>query len=271
MNVFYSEDISSALRGIIVAKDNYRTGHSSPWDDFDYKVKFKIYFKDEKTEILLGHIRILKNHQKNTANFFKEKGTKIDNKNYEITDLFNDNEIISLPLNLSFYKKLKSIFNSEDENIIDFLTSIRDGSTFISEENIFSKFSGYNDTLLREGSTSEAILKKGYQVALGRYADIKTISLDININHEKFDTFNLNFDKNRKYGERNINLLIGRNGSGKTYILNNIINSILNINNSKISYPYFNKIIIAAFSPFEKFLTQHDISNIYINEIKNKK
>ena len=104
MKVFYSEDISENLIGIVITKDNYRTGHSSPWDDFDYKVKFKIYLKNEKSEQLIDHIRILKNNEKNTAKYFKEKGIKINSKNYDISEVFNE-EVISLPLDLSFYKK----------------------------------------------------------------------------------------------------------------------------------------------------------------------
>lgn len=268
MQVIYTENISKNYCGIFLAKDNYRTSYLQPWDDFDYKVKFKIYYKknEQENEQLLGFIRVLKKDKKNTFEYFKEFGTKLDEDNYDVSDLF-DESMISLPLEVNFYKKIKVLFVSDENKIIEFLGSIRDASYLIEEEGEFSKFDGYSSSLMREGSASEAIIKKGYPISIGRSLDNSKFKLNVELDESKFDNIILNFDIEREYGERNINLLIGRNGSGKTYVIDRLIRTILGVDSKKIDYPYFNKVVISAFSPFENFLTVGDLSEAY--KLKN--
>ncbi|MCU4411106.1 AAA family ATPase [Acinetobacter oleivorans] len=268
MQVIYTENISKDYNGIFLAKDNYRTGHVQPWDDFDYKVKFKIYYKknNQDNEQLLGFIRVLKSDNKNTFEYFKKFGTKLDEENYDVSNLLDDS-MVSLPLEVNFYKKIKVLFESDEDAINDFLSSIRDASYFIEEEEIFSKFGGYSSSLMREGSTSEAIIKKGYQISIGRSLNNSNFNVSIELDESKFDNLILDFDIEREYGERNINLLIGRNGSGKTYIIDRLIKTILGMDVRKIEYPYFNKVVVSAFSPFESFLTVGELSEFY--KLKN--
>ena len=118
MQVIYTESISTNYHGIFLAKDNYRTGHDEPWDDFDYKVKFKIYYKNSKqdSEQLLGFVRILKLDIKNTFDYFKKFGIQLDEKNFDVSNLL-DETTISLPLEVNFYKKVRVLFESDDERI----------------------------------------------------------------------------------------------------------------------------------------------------------
>ncbi|MFN3289712.1 MAG: AAA family ATPase [Acinetobacter sp.] len=264
MQVIYTESISTNYHGVFLAKDNYRTGHDQPWDDFDYKVKFKIYYKNSKqdSEQLLGFVRILKLDIKNTFDYFKKFGIQLDDKNFDVSNLL-DETMISLPLEVNFYKKVKVLFESDDEQINIFLNAIRDASYFINEKEEFSKFGGYSSTLMREGSASEAIIEKGYQISLGRSLNNSKFKVNMELDENKFDDLVLNFDIEKEYGERNINLLIGRNGSGKTHIIDNLIKTILGLDVKKINYPYFNKVLISAFSPFENFLTVNDLSDLY--------
>ncbi|KAA8953409.1 AAA family ATPase [Acinetobacter baumannii] len=268
MQIIYTEDISNNYSGIFLAKDNYDTWYPHPWDDFDYKVKFKIFYKknEQEDEQFLGFIRILKKDIKNTFEYFKKFGTKLDEKNYDVSVLL-DESIISLPLEVNFYKKIKVLFNSDENKINEFLSSIRDASYFIDDEEEFSKFNGYYDSLMREGSTSEAILKKGYQISIGRSLNNSRFKVNIELDESKFDNIILNFDIERDYGRRNINLLIGKNGSGKTYIIDQLIKTILGVDSRKIDYPYFNKVVVSAFSPFESFLTVGDLEEAY--KLKN--
>lgn len=264
MQVIYTESISTNYHGIFLAKDNYRTGHDEPWDDFDYKVKFKIYYKNSKqdSEQLLGFVRILKLDIKNTFDYFKKFGIQLDEKNFDVSNLL-DETTISLPLEVNFYKKVRVLFESDDERINIFFNAIRDASYFIDEKEKFSKFGGYSSTLMREGSTSEAIIEKGYQISLGKSLNTSKFRVDIAFDEDKFDDLVLDFNIEKEYGERNINLLIGRNGSGKTYIIDNLIRTILGMGVKKIDYPYFNKVLVSAFSPFENFLTVNDLSDFY--------
>jgi len=268
MQIIYTEDISNNYSGIFLTKDNYDTWYPHPWDDFDYKVKFKIFYKknEQENEQFLGFIRILKKDIKNTFEYFKKFGTKLDEENYDVSVLL-DESIISLPLEVNFYKKIKVLFDSDENKINEFLSSIRDASYFIDDEEEFSKFNGYYDSLMREGSTSEAILKKGYQISIGRSLNNSRFKLNIELDESKFDNIILNFDIERDYGQRNINLLIGKNGSGKTYIIDQLIKTILGVDSRKIDYPYFNKVVVSAFSPFESFLTVGDLEEAY--KLKN--
>ncbi|MDC4563751.1 hypothetical protein NQ786_18700, partial [Acinetobacter baumannii] len=211
-------------------------------------------------------IRVLKSDNKNTFEYFKKFGTKLDEENYDVSNLLDDS-MVSLPLEVNFYKKIKVLFESDEDAINDFLSSIRDASYFIEEEKTFSKFGGYSSSLMREGSASEAIIKKGYQISIGRSLNNSNFNVSIELDESKFDNLILDFDIEREYGERNINLLIGRNGSGKTYIIDRLIKTILGMDVKKIDYPYFNKVVVSAFSPFESFLTIGELSEFY--KLKN--
>lgn len=266
MQVIYTQEIEKDLSGIILAKDNYRTHHQEEWDDFSYRVKFKIYYKSSKKEkeVLLGCIRVLIENIKKTSTYFTEKGKKINEKNYDITSLFDEN-VVSLPLEIDFYKKVRTVLveNGEQDKITSFLRSIRDASYFSAEKHLFSKFQGYYETIMREGSTTEAVMEKGFSVSQGRYIIKKKFDVCIPLGSERFDDLDLSFDLEKKEGARNINLLIGRNGVGKTFIIDQIIKTILGISENKIEYPYFNKVVVSAFSPFENFPISSDISDLY--------
>ena len=260
MDIIYSEKISADAVGIVVTKDNYDTLHSSEWDDFDYKVKFKIFYKKDESDNhnFLGYIRILVQNNKNTFEFFKKNGKRIDENNYGISHLFTG-DVVSCPLDIEFYEKINKIFNSNPDDIDIFLDAMKDASYLNSGSKYFSSFDGYACTILREGSTAQAILAKGYGLAIGRPLLQSKFEVKIETDSNKFDTLTLKFDNTRKFGRRNINLLVGRNGSGKTFLMDNIVKNVLGLSTKKIDFPYFNKVIMCAFSPFEEFLTEFEL------------
>lgn len=109
------------------------------------------------------------------------------------------------------------------------------------------------------GSSAEALMRKGYQVALGRYVAEKKFSLTINSLESSFESIDFNFDVNRKVGKSNISLLIGKNGVGKSHILKKLSEIVTGIDNGKEEMPIFHKLIVMSYSPFETFYTKDEI------------
>ena len=78
---------------------------------------------------------------------------------------------------------------------------------------------------------------------------------------DTFDDLCLKFDTSRIIGKSNINLLIGKNGVGKSHVLKRLSEIITGVIDSKDNPPYFHKLIMIAFSPFESFYTKNEIFN----------
>lgn len=274
MKYYYSESLSiENYPGLHFLQDHIGTNYKGPWDDFGYTITFNAYYVIDSEKRKLGSLKILINGYDDTSSYFKNNGEKIENKIYEITNTLDNKNIVSLGDDIDFYKKLNSLFGETKAD--DILNKIRDAGYFNSDFDEYSKWDGFSGSFMR-GSASSAILKKGFQFALGRYIPQNKFSITISELGDTFDDLHLKFDTSRELGKSNINLLIGKNGVGKSHILKKLSELITGVIDSKESHPYFHKLIIIAFSPFENFYTKNEIfemlSNRYAeNDGKNNK
>ncbi|RCU45205.1 ATP-binding protein [Corallincola holothuriorum] len=257
MKYYYSESLSiENLDGFHLLQDHRGTNYKSPWDDFGYIITFKLYYVSEKQKRKLGTLKILIKDKEDSSLYFKENGKPLESKYFEITDVLNIDNIVSIGEEVDFYKKINSLFSeSEAEEI---LIKICDAGYFNDQYDEFSSWKGFSGSFMR-GSASSAILKKGYQIALGRYIPKKTFDITLTELGDTFDDLCLKFDTSREIGKSNINLLIGKNGVGKSHALKKLSEIITGVIDTKDNHPYFHKLIMIAFSPFESFYTKSEI------------
>lgn len=238
---------------IVMIQDHIATRHTVPWDDFDFIIMFNIYIYIDKQRHDIGMTRVLFNGEKNTAKYLFDNGIKINDSIYDVGAAFKDDSTVSLPTDIEFYQKLNKIF-TDNTNRIEALKTLCDASYNINRLKEYKEWDGFNKSVLRDSNTAEAILAKGYQIAVGRYTPTESFNIEIpNLSSETIDPITLRFDNTDSINKSNINLLIGKNGVGKSFVLNELSKIIIGATQIDDSWPYFNKLITVAYSPFEKF------------------
>lgn len=171
--------------GFHLLQDHMGTNHSSPWNDYDYIVKFKLYYVDELSKQNLGFLRLLIKEQKDTSKFLIEKGEEVEKNIYKIENAISQEIAVSLPLDIDYYHKLNKLLTTN--SIDQFLALICDASYFYSKISTYRSWDGFSGTLMREGSSSEAILRKGHQIATGRYSPEESFTINVELAPESYD------------------------------------------------------------------------------------
>lgn len=257
MKIYYSETLQiDSIEGLHILQDHLGTAYRSPWNDFGFIITFNLYYTKEKLKRNIGKFKILANGHDDTSVFFKENGVRHQDKIYRVDEIIDIEKIVSLGGDLDFYKKINSLFSvSEVEEI---LKTICDAGYHQEKYDEYSKWNGFSGSFMR-GSSSEAILKKGFQIASGRYIPEKKFQMTLSELGDFFEPVTFKFDNSRDVGKSNINLLIGKNGVGKSHLLKSISEIITGLRETNDKKPYFHKLIVIAFSPFENFYTKNEI------------
>ncbi len=259
--------------GFHLLQDHFGTNHSNPWNDYDYIVKFKLYYVDNSSKQKIGFLRLLVQGQSDTSKFLMEKGEEVEKNIYKIEHAINQEIAVSLPIDIDYYHKINKLLtkNSVDQ----FLALICDASYFYSRISTYRSWDGFSGSLMRGGSSSEAILRKGHQIATGRYSPEESFTIKVELENESFDPVHFVFDNQREISKTNINLLIGKNGVGKSFLLKALSEIITGVQEIDDRWPYFHKLIVVAYSPFEEFHTKDnlldELDKKYFNKKKVKK
>ncbi|EHI99058.1 hypothetical protein CDLVIII_2413 [Clostridium sp. DL-VIII] len=224
------------------------------WDDwFKYSTMYDLWVVNEnKEKVWIGKVKI------------GQVDMKSDQRRPDIRNTFNQlgEVFFSLGQDDYYYERIKELGDDLRDEILNNLNDMA------KNEKIFDKYIGLNVTqnsLLRGISTKTVIeqfrrIAKGgarltsysfrYQAAISKELDIKSMELSFDI-------------KPKSNPPTNIQVLIGRNGVGKTHLINNMINSIVNsIENEEYgsftseedSTDIFSKVVFVSFSAFDEEL-----------------
>ena len=243
------------------------------WDDFCYRTTFVLYyFQNKQTCHQIGNLKIIKKD--------------MQGGNVDIPNMFNElsDDYCSLGWDQNYYEEIMGIFKSNSTNIFK---SLRDCAY---NQNIYESFKD-------EYAMKKSLLRKiTSQNVKETFKNI--INKDASQTQYKFEFAFKNSDV--KLGvsvipnsnpPTNIQVLIGRNGVGKTRLLAGIAESIIEEKNDK--YPgiegqilfldkddesaKFSSLITMGFSPFDAFLpltkykiNKKNIEYIYVG-LKNVK
>ena len=222
------------------------------WNDFHYRTLYQITLFDEHgTKHDLGHIKI--------ANFGQTTEERI-----ELPQQFEalDEQFFSLGQSVDYYEIIQSL-SSELKELL--LVGLRD---IIFDEKLQLRALEEEVTkisLLRD--TSLTSIKGQYK----RVLDGGAILTEYNFEYEtkKTDTeagFKLEFNVNPESNPpTNIHVLISRNGVGKTQLLNNMVKTLMNDENSKGKFKqikdegndteeeFFSGVVSVSYSAFDPF------------------
>lgn len=243
-----------ALDGFHLLQDHLGGPYAYPWDDFDYVVTFQIQRVVNGKREFFGRTKVLAKGYNDTSTYFKKHGVPCC-KSYEIGKLLNLEAVVSLAGDVSYYQRLHKALGGAAAK---FLSEICDASYLLNRKLEHGQWPGFDVALLRSGSMARAMLKKGRQIAAGRYEPDAKFEFEVGDLPKDFEPIRFRFDNERKLGRTNINLLIGRNGSGKSHVLRHVVDLVTGVVETNSS-PYFHKVVVVAYSPFETFRTENQL------------
>ena len=225
----------------------------SNWDDYTFKTTFTLYYSlgNHENPIEIGNIKI--------GYLGQSDGSRTYDKIPKVFDRLPD-DYFSLAESPEFYENLREIFEDYTIDVLRVLRCVAiDGDAF----NIAKNEAVFNESLMRDVNIN-TITGQFNRIITGDKKREKFEFEFIRKGHE-FSEINLDFNVDPlSLPPSNIQAIIGRNGLGKTTLLNEMINSLVakskprnagfyEANGSKIESGYFSTIVSVSFSAFDPF------------------
>lgn len=229
------------------------------WNDYSFVTQFQMVVYDKHgNSNNIGDVKI------------GFKGQTIETATYEkLSDEFTElnDEYFSLGASIGFYKSI-SMLGDDGRNILKRLNDLASTPSLVEkirDEEVFSV------SLLRD--TSLSVIRGQYQRVLNGGKELTDFVFSyVREGSEKFSSIKINFDVFvESKPTTNIHAIIGRNGVGKTTLLNDMINAITNPpdsmgkfidqsgwRESDIDKEYFSSLVSVSFSAFDPFIPPKD-------------
>lgn len=215
------------------------------WNDYGYYTSFNLFYCDDEGKV----------HEVGSVKIYSKQDDCVKDK-LDNTITFLDNKYCSLGQDLSYYRNLKYFLPSEYKNIFKRLNDI---AIFPEIKNSFIKEKGVLISLLRF-SGAEKALNEATEIINDQYEN-KNISFAYKVK-VPYDfcpvTLVFNFERSEYFPYR-INVLIGKNGTGKTQILSKISDSLSGYTDRQEENvfigrrPPIDKVMSISYSAFDQF------------------
>lgn len=243
------------------------------WDDEGYKTSFRLHYcTNNKKIITFGDVKILNNENKNTYELLP--------LDYTFKNL--DESFFSLGEKVDYYRKLGKQHYSLYEFVLRNLNDI--GYISGLKEKIANN-SGYHKSLLRFSSSVMA-LKNAKLIIDGGYTreeNTNYIYSTLLDNADSQHKINFSFQSDNYLSNRSF-VLIGKNGVGKSKVLENLIYDITKKNKDSFNYlestfsiPDYSRILLYKYGLYDSYdsISQSDtvimIQNYYSTDTINEK
>lgn len=232
---------------------------TDPWDDYGFETKFHMYYKKSlNAKVLIGEVKIGFKGQRSKLDLDNAAGKIYGHSTKKVIDKKFDSinkNFFSIGQSPEYYENIYKIFNDETARILGYLNDIALHTNFLE---LYKDESVLKNSLLR--SQDEWSIK--YQFNQIIYGREKLTDFHFLFNYKEKD---LNFKvKALSNPPSNIHALIGRNGVGKTTILNGMFDELINKNGNgkfkafritdSIDTNYFSKAIYISYSVFGSYL-----------------
>lgn len=226
------------------------------WNDFSFVTMFDVALFDEHgIRFDLGSVKI----------GFAGQTTSVSTySTFQSSFLALPDSYFSVGQDVSYYSALRD--NVSDETRIAFLSGLQDIVLKIGRAEVFQHEDVFRTSLMR--SVSLTAIEGQFRRVLSGGAPLTDFDFDFELpQSESVAGINLKFVVNASsVPSTNIHALIGRNGVGKTTLLNEMISSILRTEGSTAQFVinsmfsqapippgYFSSLISVAFSAFDPF------------------
>lgn len=247
----------------------YMVLETNNWNDYNYCTKFRLYYHEKEREIIeIGDIKIL------------NKTNKITKKDIDLTFTELDDNYTSIGQNINFYRNLHRHLGPEKGyQVLRDLKDLVIYSDEIKENWSSAEKLGINQSLTRNSEVNYLlkrrtwILEEFFAEGVDTEEDIDnsfgysvTIGDSLNPHEVHFD-----FEPSEIISSR-INVIVGKNASGKTQYLINLIRDIIRYDTTKNKstskgefdgneIPNFTKIIVLSYSIYDDFIGTIDYNS----------
>lgn len=225
------------------------------WNDYSYRTSFGMYYCDEQAEVHeIGSLKIYcyDNDESRTSNYSMHTRHSING--FVIQQL--DRKFCSLGQDLSYYQNLKKYFPNQS---VDILRRLNDIAIFEDIRDAFIYEEGVRTSLLRFSGAEKALMEARNIIVQYRHYD-KDISFSYKVKAPYSDfSATLKFDFRKNILPYRINVLIGKNGTGKTQILSHLANSLSGYTDTKEAdafiggRPLIDRVMSISYSAFDSF------------------
>lgn len=223
------------------------------WDDFSFHTHFGAFYINEHSErIDLGNVKI---------GYFGQEGGHADRK-LSVNQKFNqlENIFFSVGLDVEYYERLNKLGDSTRDSILKGLNDIAFDSDLYenaSKENVFKS------SFLRH--ISETTITGQFRRIAHGGVRLTKYNFEFTSTVNKNRPFSISFIVEPEITPpSNIHVLIGRNGVGKTFLINNMIESLIThenrnniglfiLNTEEEEDHHFANLVCVSFSAFEEF------------------
>lgn len=252
MKIVYVGRDSNKFKELKLAGDDFIALWSDNWDDFGYKTTLNVNAYIDGEEVELPRIKILFDSVKNTYKYLDALLEDGWNGEFPV----NESNYISLPVSIEFYELMVGHGGVEKARIC--AEYLHDASySILIEENEsvieLSNEQAFTTSLLRDRSAGVA-LQDGFRVFKDDFIEMSDFILSFDFNNEKRE---IGFNFKEDVLPKDINVLIGSNGCGKSQTLHKMVNKWLDPKSK--NNVYFSeevnarKMIVVSYSPFELF------------------
>lgn len=236
------------------------------WDDYHYKTTFdvKIYRNNEEYNDLSRKILFEEQDNIYASSDIFDKYCE-DEEFIDIEIVRKNHKFISLGYD---YKELMIIFPENFNDILKILNDVIYLEKFDSQSLLLrlKETKGFNDSLCRDQSARK-ILEEGNSLLYGEELSSERFKFkfSFNIEDREYD-YDFNFVKNDL--PYRINILIGKNGSGKSQTLLNLSNHLIFSKNSEAKVSptpnFIENLMVVAYNPYENFYVNIENDNLDI-------
>jgi len=240
------------------------------WDDFDYKTMFPVVCRMAGSFVDLESIKILIANEKTSFAYLDDLISNGWDGEFPIPET----DYVSLPQSITFYEQINGHLGQEVT--LEIAKLLRDASYMVwVEEDEKSRAlvatEGFRISLQRERGSKSSYLNAW---KLFSNAGVKVSDFSFNFRDGKgtVQAIKFKFDQTSIL-PHDINLLIGPNGVGKSQTLMQMVESWLDFDIAEDEVGFtenlnINQMIVASYSPFEKFPV--DTHNVPDPSVKRK-
>lgn len=227
------------------------------WNDYGYRTTFHVAYCDQDRKVhKIGGLKIYHYDldEKRTETYHHAVSLLMPSEVVRLDDKF-----CSLGQSLSYYQNLKTYF---PESYVEILERLNDIAVQPTLKEKFINEHGVQTSLLRESSAEKALNEADHLLETDRLKQ-KDMSFSYRVAVPYSETpvelaFNFTKDDDLPY---RINILIGKNGTGKTQVLSQLANSLSGISDTAEDRgamfigkrPPIDKVISVSYSAFDSF------------------
>lgn len=225
------------------------------WNDYNYYTSFGMYYCDENGNVYeIGSLKIYyyNNDEARTNNYSEHTRHYLENSIEQLGTLF-----CSLGQDLSYYRNIKKFLPNV---YLEILERLNDIAIFEKIRKQFINEKGVQISLLRF-SGAEKALTEAKDIISDRKSIEKNISFSykVSVPYCEIDTvLKFDFQKSDIIPYR-INILVGKNGTGKTQILSRLANSLSGYTDNREvdsflgKRPPIDRVMSISYSAFDSF------------------